>query len=74
MRYLVDAQLPRRFKNWLVERGTIAKHTLDLPRKNKTPDREIIADYSSEEVIIISKDKDFPHQRIIHVSLKIYYG
>ncbi len=38
MRFLVDAQLPRRFANWLNEAGHDALHTLDLPRKNLTPD------------------------------------
>ena len=66
MQYLVDAQLPRRVKAWLIDYGVSALHTLDLPRKNRTSDREIIADYSSSDVVIVSKDKDFPHQRIIH--------
>ena len=31
MKFLVDAQLPRRFANWLNEAGQDALHTLDLP-------------------------------------------
>jgi predicted nuclease of predicted toxin-antitoxin system len=32
MKFLVDAQLPRRFCGWLTEAGHDALHTLDLPR------------------------------------------
>jgi predicted nuclease of predicted toxin-antitoxin system len=37
MKFLVDAQLPRRFANWLNEAGHDALHTLDLPKKDPTP-------------------------------------
>lgn len=36
MRFLVDAQLPRRFCAWLVEAGHDAVHTLELPKGNRT--------------------------------------
>lgn len=65
MQYLVDAQLPKRLKQWLVEQGVEAIHTLDLPKRNATPDNEIIQEYTSENVVVISKDRDFPQQRIL---------
>jgi hypothetical protein len=40
MKFLIDAQLPRRFVVWLTEAGHDALHTLDLPLKNQTPDHE----------------------------------
>jgi len=43
MKFLVDAQLPRRMALWLSESGHDAKHTLDLPAGNRTPDAEVIA-------------------------------
>ena len=43
MKFLVDAQLPRRFANWLNEAGHDAMHTLDLPSKNITTDQEVVA-------------------------------
>ena len=43
MKFLVDAQLPRRFANWLNEAGQDALHTLDLPKTNLSLDGEIIA-------------------------------
>lgn len=32
MKFLIDAQLPRRMALWLGETGHDAKHTLDLPK------------------------------------------
>ncbi len=59
MKFLVDAQLPRRFANWLNEAGHDALHTLDLPRKNLTADKELISRAMREGRIVISKDADF---------------
>ena len=48
------------------EQGYEAIHTLDLPDQNKTPDAEIIRITAEDAVsVVISKDKDFPEQRII---------
>ena len=33
MKFIVDAQLPRKFVTWLNESGHDALHTLDLPKK-----------------------------------------
>ena len=41
MKFLVDAQLPRRLVYRLQEAGHEAIHTLDLPLGNRTPDRVI---------------------------------
>lgn len=38
MKFLVDAQLPRRLAQSLIEAGFEAIHTLDLPLGNRTPD------------------------------------
>ena len=42
MKFLVDAQLPRRLAYWLNEAGQNTLHTLDLPRGNLTTDAELI--------------------------------
>lgn len=42
MKFLVDAQLPRRFCEWLALAGHDARHTLDLPMANRTTDSAII--------------------------------
>lgn len=66
MKYIIDAQLPRSLAKWMVENDYEAVHTLDLPDKNNTSDSEIIRIASLDDVsIVVSKDKDFPEQRII---------
>lgn len=59
MKFLVDAQLPRRFAQCLNGVGHDALHTLDLPRKNLTTDSELIARAMQDGRIVISKDADF---------------
>jgi predicted nuclease of predicted toxin-antitoxin system len=59
MKFLVDAQLPRRFANWLNEAGHDTLHTFDLPRRNLTTDSEIIARAKRDGRIVVSKDADF---------------
>lgn len=65
MKFLVDAQLPKRFANWLNEAGHDALHTLDLPNKNLTPDHEVIAHAKRDERIVVSKDADFVQSFLI---------
>ncbi len=59
MKFLVDAQLPKRFARWLNEAGHDALHTLDLPRKNLTTDQDIVARAKRDGRIVVSKDADF---------------
>ena len=42
MKFLIDAQLPRRMAGWLASVGCDAIHTLDLPDANRTTDQQII--------------------------------
>ena len=66
MKYVVDAQLPRKLAIWIQSKGIEAIHTLDLPDQNETEDLEIIRVVSTDDSsIVISKDRDFPEQRII---------
>ena len=59
MRVLVDAHLPKRLSEFLSAHDIESKHTLDLPKKNATPDHEIIRYADDENRIVISKDSDF---------------
>lgn len=43
MKFIVDAQLPRRLIHRFLEAGYDAMHTLDLPQGNQTGDNDIIA-------------------------------
>jgi len=65
MKFLVDAQLPRRFVNWLNEAGHDALHILDLPNKNLTPDHEVIVRAKRDGRIVVSKDADFVQSFLI---------
>jgi predicted nuclease of predicted toxin-antitoxin system len=42
MKFLVDAQLPRRAVKWLEAAGAEAMHRLDLPEGNRTSDTKVI--------------------------------
>lgn len=59
MKFLIDAQLPRRFAVWLTEAGHDVLHTLDMPLKNQTPDREVVARAVQDGRVVVSKDDDF---------------
>lgn len=70
MKVLIDAQLPRRLVEILINRQVDAIHTLDLPRQNTTPDQEIIQYADEQERIVCSKDSDFLDNYILNGSPK----
>ena len=59
MKFVVDAQLPRRLARELAAAGHDAVHTLDFPAANRTPDKEIAALAIRENRIVVTKDNDF---------------
>ncbi len=59
MKFVVDAQLPRRLARELTAAGHDAVHTLDFPAANRTPDKEIVALAIRENRIVATKDNDF---------------
>ena len=59
MKFIVDAQLPRRLARFLQSKGHDAVHTLDLPQQNATPDSNINTLSIVQERIVITKDFDF---------------
>lgn len=59
MKFLIDAQLPRRFCTWLAAAGHDSAHTLDLQQRNRTTDREILDLAEREDRIVVTKDDDF---------------
>jgi predicted nuclease of predicted toxin-antitoxin system len=65
MKFLVDAQLPRRFTVWLSDAGHDALHTLDLPLKNRTSDSEIIALAKLDSRVVVTKDEDFVQSYLV---------
>ena len=65
MKFLVDAQLPRRFCTWLTEAGHDALHTLDLPQGNRSSDNEILAVAEREQRVVVTKDDDFVQSYLV---------
>ena len=59
MKFLVDAQLPRRLARVLQSAGCDTIDTKDLPRRNATPDSEINLLSIQESRIVITKYRDF---------------
>ncbi len=59
MKFLVDAQLPRRLVDRLRDAGHDAVHTKDLPDENRTSDCEIIEQSLRDKSAVITKDQDF---------------
>lgn len=65
MKFLVDAQLPRRMAHWLRNAGCDAVHTLDLPSKNRTIDGAITTLADQEQRIVVTKDVDFVDSHLL---------
>jgi predicted nuclease of predicted toxin-antitoxin system len=59
MKFIVDAQLPRRIARALQTWGYDAIHTLDLPAGNTTSDFQIAQLADQEGRVVITKDSDF---------------
>ncbi len=66
MKFVVDAQLPRRAAGWLVTAGFDAIHTLDLPEGNRTTDVRIIELADREQRAVVTKDADFVDSHTLH--------
>ncbi len=54
MKFLIDAQLPRRLAGRLREVGFDAIHTLDLPLANRTPDAIINEVSVNEQRVVVT--------------------
>ena len=59
MKFLVDAQLPRRLARWLPAGGHDAVHTRDLPGGNRSLDATINEISIREQRVVVTKDEDF---------------
>lgn len=59
MKFLIDAQLPRRLVAQFGQAGLEAIHTLDLADGNRTTDRTINELSLNEQYIVVTKDSDF---------------
>jgi predicted nuclease of predicted toxin-antitoxin system len=65
MKFLVDAQLPRRMVDWLAAAGSDAIHTLDLPQRNRTPDVHVAQAADMDQRALVTKDSDFVDSHLL---------
>jgi predicted nuclease of predicted toxin-antitoxin system len=65
MKFLIDAQLPRRMAGWLAAAGCDAMHTLDLPLGNRTPDDDLISRAENDDRVLITKDGEFVDSHLL---------
>ena len=65
MKFIVDAQLPKRLADALALAGHDAIHTLSLPQQNRTTDNAIAELADHEQRIVVSKDADFVSSHIV---------
>lgn len=66
MKFIVDAQLPRRLAHELTALGAEAVHTLDLPDRNLTTDSEIRRIAAADQRVVVTKDSDFVDSFLMH--------
>ncbi len=58
MKFIIDAQLPRKLADCLVRKGFDSIHTHQLLNK-KTKDKQIIQISEEQKRVVITKDDDF---------------
>jgi predicted nuclease of predicted toxin-antitoxin system len=66
MKFVIDAQLPKKMAEWLRSAGCDAMHTLDLPNGNRTTDKQLVAFADSEGRVVVTKDDDFVDSHLLH--------
>jgi len=65
MKFLIDAQLPRKLCKWLREAGHDVVHTLDLPLGNATPDSVVLSIAERDQRVVVTKDDDFVQSHLL---------
>ena len=65
MKFVIDAQLPRKMVGWLSTVGCDAIHTLDLPQQNQTSDDAIISVADTDQRVLLTKDGDFVDSHLL---------
>jgi len=59
VKFLLDAQLPKRLAKELTAAGHDALHTTDLPTGNRTRDEDLADLAANEDRVLVTKDSDF---------------
>jgi predicted nuclease of predicted toxin-antitoxin system len=66
MKFLIDAQLPRRMVDWFTAAGFDAAHTQELPSGNRTSDNDLTAIANRDQRVLVTKDGDFVDSHLLH--------
>jgi predicted nuclease of predicted toxin-antitoxin system len=66
MKFIVDAQLPRRLALEMVAAGRDAVHTFELVKGNSTSDSDIASIAATEGRVVVTKDEDFVTHYPLH--------
>jgi predicted nuclease of predicted toxin-antitoxin system len=66
LKFLIDAQLPKRAVRWLTNAGCDALHTLTLPNGNRTVDANITDIADEQSRIVVTKDADFVDSHMLN--------
>jgi len=70
MKFVVDAQLPKRLVLKLRQLGFDARHTWGLEAGNRTPDNQVARFADREGATVVTKDADFMNSHILNGSPK----
>jgi predicted nuclease of predicted toxin-antitoxin system len=65
MKFLLDAQLPKKLCEFFKWKRYDSLHTLDLPDRNRTKDSQINEISIKQKRVVISKDLDFIESLLI---------
>lgn len=65
MKFLIDAQLPKRIVTWLVKAGCDAIHTLELAAGNRSTDKQILDVAERDQRVLVTKDSDFVDSHLL---------
>jgi predicted nuclease of predicted toxin-antitoxin system len=66
VKFIVDAQMPRRLCTVLHAAGYDAVHTIELPQQNRTTDQVINEISVAEGRVVITKDTDFYYSHLLY--------
>ena len=65
MKFIIDAQLPKKLTSLFEKAGYDTLHTFDLPNQNFTKDCQINQISIEEKRVVVSKDLDFIESLLI---------
>jgi len=71
VKFLIDAQMPRRLARELNSLGHDDIHTLDLPDRNATTDTTIRELADAQDRVVVTKDSDFRDSHLLQGSPRL---